>query len=316
MAPPSRRQAFVLALALGCLVSCSVREDGLGPQLAGGPAAAPASRGGRPPTVLPDAGPMLVNPEEPIDPPAPTPPAQAGPDGGQGADASDDVAAGAPGALAALGQACTGAASCASGHCVDGVCCASACRGICEFCAAEATRGQCLPVSGAPPGGRPACMGTIAPCAGSCDGQDGARCRYPGAETVCAQPSCAADAARTVGTCTGTGRCSPRLQVECNGAGCSGTVCANGCSSSAECGANRYCVGGRCYGKQANGTPCARDESCLSGSCVDRVCCQRRTCSVCETCTGQGGTCVLVPPGVDPDSCTDGRTCSAAGACS
>jgi uncharacterized protein (TIGR03382 family) len=46
-------------------------------------------------------------------------------------------------------KACTLAADCASGFCVDGVCCETACTGACERCDTSAARGKCTPVSGA-----------------------------------------------------------------------------------------------------------------------------------------------------------------------
>jgi len=49
----------------------------------------------------------------------------------------------------ATGSACAAAADCASGFCVDGVCCASACSGACERCDTSAARGTCTAVSGA-----------------------------------------------------------------------------------------------------------------------------------------------------------------------
>ena len=46
------------------------------------------------------------------------------------------------------GQACTGAATCASGHCVDGICCPSACTETCKQCvkqtSTQGTVGRCV----------------------------------------------------------------------------------------------------------------------------------------------------------------------------
>ncbi len=49
----------------------------------------------------------------------------------------------------ATGKTCALAADCATGFCVDGVCCASACTGGCERCDTSGARGTCTPVSGA-----------------------------------------------------------------------------------------------------------------------------------------------------------------------
>jgi hypothetical protein len=45
-----------------------------------------------------------------------------------------------------LGNACGGAGECDSGFCTDGVCCESACEGLCETCALPDSRGRCVPV--------------------------------------------------------------------------------------------------------------------------------------------------------------------------
>ena len=158
-------------------------------------------------------------------------------------------------------------------------------------------------------------VGFTPDCEGSCDGQDGSRCRYPGPETECAPALCIGNTAQTQGTCTGTGRCNRRLQVECMGAGCSGTICANGCSPEAPCAGNRYCAAGRCFTRQVNGVACAHGYQCASGFCVDGFCCQRDSCGVCEACTGAGGVCARLTTGVDVDTCTDGRSCAPDGTC-
>lgn len=80
------------------------------------------------------------------------------------ADASASTSVGAAGgALAADGTPCDDAAACASGHCADGVCCATACDGACEGCAVSGREGSCSPA--------PAGSDTDGECAGgSCDG--------------------------------------------------------------------------------------------------------------------------------------------------
>ena|GEM_PF-3032678 len=42
------------------------------------------------------------------------------------------------------GDACSDGATCASGHCVDGVCCESACDGVCEACDVAEQTGLCV----------------------------------------------------------------------------------------------------------------------------------------------------------------------------
>jgi hypothetical protein len=319
--PPTNARGLLLLLAACGLWSCSLRDDGLRRQLE--MERQPST--GRPAVILPGEGAENgpTTPPGSIDMPAGAADAAPvasdagvpGQDAGVAVDASTSPDGGPGGpALAALGQSCARAADCGSGFCVDGVCCSGACTGICEFCAAEGSTGRCTPVAGAPRGGRTACMGTRAPCAGTCDGQDGSRCQYAGAETVCMPATCTDSIARTGSTCNGTGQCHKRLQVDCT-AGCSGTLCANGCSPQRPCPNSQYCAGGRCFTKQAGGVACAHPEQCQSAACVDGFCCQRQACGSCQACTGAGGTCVPINTGIDPDTCTDGRTCSAGGTC-
>ncbi len=55
----------------------------------------------------------------------------------------------------ASGTTCGSGKECASGFCVDGVCCASTCTGQCESCNEAGTEGACVPVRGTPRGKRP-----------------------------------------------------------------------------------------------------------------------------------------------------------------
>jgi hypothetical protein len=63
--------------------------------------------------------------------------------GGSGAGANGDNQPPAP------NPTCTDAAQCASGFCVDGVCCNEACSGTCVSCNQAQSPGTCMPVSGA-----------------------------------------------------------------------------------------------------------------------------------------------------------------------
>ena len=83
------------------------------------------------------------------------------------------------------GAACQSTQECASGQCVDGVCCNAACGASCQACDVGGHVGTCWPVtSSTPRGGRPGCGGTGA-CAGYCNGLASGQCFFPGAETTC-----------------------------------------------------------------------------------------------------------------------------------
>gem|GEM_PF-7086745 len=70
-----------------------------------------------------------------------------------------------------------------------------------------------------------------------------------------------------------------------------------------------------------NAETCSSDEQCLSGACVDGICCGQKQCGTCEACNlpGSVGTCSAVPRGeTDPnpqDSCEQGRACDGQGTC-
>src|SRR5207253_466317 len=107
----------------------------------------------------------------------------------------------------ANGAACTTTAECATGNCVDAVCCDSPCAGQCESCGEPGSVGRCTPATGNPRGSRVACAGA-APCKGICNGTDGTKCTFPGASTQCVPGSCMNGSATSATVCTGTGVCT------------------------------------------------------------------------------------------------------------
>ncbi len=174
--PPDRARAGLRRLGLGLLLvaACGVSDRGLGAPLVGiedgaAPPSADASRGA---DLLPEAGDAPRVPRPALDAP-----------GGAAGDAPDAGADGAPPPrLAANGAACSTASACASGHCVDGVCCSDACAGPCRSCVAGPQRGRCAHVSAgaAPPRGGCPEQRTTCGNTGRCDGQGGCQ-RYPAA---------------------------------------------------------------------------------------------------------------------------------------
>jgi hypothetical protein len=76
----------------------------------------------------------------------------------------------------------------------------------------------------------------------------------------------------------------------------------------------------------ANGRPCATNPGCVSGQCIDGVCCATSCAGACRSCNvaGMEGTCSAVPSGEDPDNdcgqeavslCGLDGTCDGKGAC-
>lgn len=70
---------------------------------------------------------------------------------------------------------CTGDAECTSGHCVDGICCDTACEGPCVACDIAGSEGVCTPTAaGQDPGGE--CSPGTCDGAGACVFPDGVPC--------------------------------------------------------------------------------------------------------------------------------------------
>ena len=231
------------------------------------------------------------------------------------------------------GQDCTAGSQCASGFCVDGVCCESACEGPCTFCADPTARGRCVPGKAGAPDPR-AARGVTDPariCAdegptscgrnGRCDGQGG--CQRYADGTVCSAASCneAANQEIPAATCM-AGQCRPPSPRSCAPyQGCSGGRCRTSCASEGQCATGNVCTAGDC-GKRPSGAVCTRAADCSSGFCAQGRCCASACSGTCQSCAlaGQEGTCTSVPAGgADPsgtcqdDACSNG--CDGNGGC-
>jgi hypothetical protein len=148
---------------------------------------------------------------------------------------------------------CTGAFECASGFCVDGVCCDGACDGQCEACSVPGSLGICTTVTSGPPlSGRPACAGTGA-CQGSCTGASATTCGYPDATTTCGAGSCSSGTAVSASTCDGNGACAPGEPTACGSYACGAGACKTSCASDADCAAGYVCgMSGACESAPAD----------------------------------------------------------------
>ncbi len=182
----------------------------------------------------------------------------------------------------ANGASCATALDCASGNCVDGVCCNEACTASCKACDLATSKGTCSDVSGAPQGTR-SCAPYLACTAGVC-------------RAACAT---SADCVSTH-YCAGT--CQPK---KANGGACAaGGECTSGsCADSVCC--NEPCAG-QCASCNESGQP----GTCLAVTGVPRN--GRTTC----TGTGLGTTCGIACNGVDKTQCkypVSGAPCSANG---
>jgi hypothetical protein len=205
----------------------------------------------------------------------------------------------------APGAACKQKDTCASGFCVDGVCCDTSCDGACQACAAAlkasgdgagmcgAAKAGTNPNNGCLDEGAPSCKHN-----GTCSG-DGTCALYP-TGAVCGTSACVEDGPKgynQVGyACNGQGTCSPNATKACGEFSCTGGACLASCKTSSDCLASAYCDGGVCQAKLAPGKACTQKDTCASGFCVDGVCCNTPCSGQCEACdvADAVGTCIPV----------------------
>lgn len=212
-----------------------------------------------------------------------------------------------------LGASCSSGTQCASGFCVDGVCCNGKCDGQCQSCKATGSVGTCKTIQGAPVSPRAACGGT-GKCTAQCDGTNAAACTYPDSSTVCTPASCTAGKVTTASVCNGSGNCTASTTNACPSNLCAadGVSCAESCTSTS-CSAGSYCgAGGACTPTIDDGKPCSGDIQCTHGHCVSGICCAT-TCGTCRSCAT--GVCNLLPVATP---CTIGTTagvCDNTGTC-
>lgn len=227
-----------------------------------------------------------------------------------------------------LGARCGAEVECATGRCVDGVCCDSMCTGLCLACVAELTQaddGTCAPVAeGTDPDDECIDEGE-ASCGldGSCDGEGA--CRHYRAGTVCSSDLCLMpDVADTPDECDGQGHCVEKGEVPCEpGYACVRFACKDSCASDIDCIASYHCVDSQCQPDLPTGSPCTQAGHCQSNHCVDGVCCDTACGGTCRSCLtaskgyGADGFCEAVALGLDGESeCeADGLVCGALGVC-
>jgi hypothetical protein len=224
------------------------------------------------------------------------------------------------------GAPCTAPDQCGSGFCVDYVCCDSACTGTCQSCASANTSqkdGVCAPSrAGVDPRGQ--CEKGTEVCGqdGECDGAGA--CRKQGSDVTCMPESCAAGMYTPPRQCDGKGACGPAgAAVSCGLYPCEGGRCKMTCTGNAECAMGNYCEAGTCIAKKGSGQSCRDVAECMSGNCVDGVCCENACKGACQACSRaknekQDGKCLPVPGGNDPDddcSAGDRTSCKLDGQC-
>jgi MYXO-CTERM domain-containing protein len=238
------------------------------------------------------------------------------------------------------GASCEFTSECATGYCVDGVCCETDCSGTCMGCSNAATgqaSGSCKPIkTGTDP--RNDCDDNgVSSCGqnGACNGAGACQNYAPG--SVCTAASCASATSRNVAdTCNGTGTCTDNGVQNCaTGYVCSGGVCQTQCTDDTSCASSYYCdiPTKQCVADKSSGQACPRDAACSGNSnCVDGVCCNSPCTGTCRSClknqTGLAadGLCGDILDDTDPSnecakdvayptSCKEPGTCDGQGAC-
>lgn len=219
------------------------------------------------------------------------------------------------------GGECTASTQCLSGICKHGVCCNTACDGVCKSCGVAGSRGTCTNVVIGQPDVDGRCEAAPNTCGnnGLCNGS-GACANYD-ASTICRNPSCPAGTSTETlsATCDGNGNCPAAQTRDCDTALCDpGTnSCYKGCTDSAQCVAPNVCSMMSC-GLKGKGVSCASHGECASGKCANGVCCVnvpagQQDCGACKACnlgatlgecaplaagTGGAGSCASTECGV------------------
>lgn len=238
-----------------------------------------------------------------------------------GADEQCDLVVGTCIPKSADGAACDEVENCVSEFCVDGVCCDTECDGTCEACTNSlqgvgGVTGTCGAIHA---GDDPELECDADECkTGACDGKGA--CGNAQLGVACGDsPQCSGNTAIFGDVCDGQGQCTDTGFKGCGAYVCTpGPQCLAFCMTDLECySSNDYCsTGFQCVPKLLVGQPCGLTPSeCLSGFCVDGVCCNSAcgdTCLACDV-QGQAGTCTPVPAGQQDVSTGVGYpTCSSA----
>jgi uncharacterized protein (TIGR03382 family) len=255
--------------------------------------------------------------------------------------------------LGQLGEGCFSGLECASGNCVEDVCCDTPCDTVCFSCTTVSKGGGADGVCGPTEAGTPPTNGGPIPNVGAnlpgktpiksgifgsgcfdggpsscgtnglCDGVGS--CQLYVAGTECSAAFCSEGGGLTQADhCDGAGSCVLSGDISCDPGSCANDVCDLSCALDTDCTPNGYCKTGTCTVKKADGTPSISPSECASGIVADGVCCDTDCAGPCVACTtflkggGQSGVCEPIIAGSDPqDECADqgAASCGTNGSC-
>ncbi|NUQ73878.1 MAG: hypothetical protein HUU21_10000, partial [Polyangiaceae bacterium] len=198
-----------------------------------------------------------------------------------------------------LGEPCQANFQCHSGHCIDSVCCNSACEAACQACNIVGNIGTCTPLGSldspkTPDPSHGTCTNQGTACGGFCNGtppqaDNPSGCIYPGTSTQNTEPQCScADSPCVAGPttlttfpCNGMGGFD-EVKTDCGGFRCASAIaCGTTCSSDADCledftCENAACVPlpteGKCDGDHTIRVPGKADIDCTPYKCSGSAC--------------------------------------------
>lgn len=151
---------------------------------------------------------------------------------------------------------CAADAQCPSKHCADGVCCDSACTGVCESCRLFGREGTCTAVpAGSVPTDPKSCPGGATGCSHACNGVDRDRCQNDPAASTCGVSSCKDGVETPLGKCDGLGTCVTAPK-SCAPYACTAAACRGRCDFDHDCVAGARCVDGACVTTRPAGGGC------------------------------------------------------------
>jgi hypothetical protein len=222
-----------------------------------------------------------------------------------------------------LGQPCAVTGDCLTGDfCVDGVCCGSSMCATCQACNVVGEAGTCSSVGSGDAEPHARCVANP-PCGntGSCNGAG--VCEQASAGTSCGTASCSETTLTSVSNCTGTGTCATAATSSCSPYICGSGMCKVTCAGDGDCIAPFTCqgaVGAMSCALKKNGLVCMTGGQCISGNCIDGVCCGSSSCQPCQACNLSGnGTCTPVAAGTTAPTAfcatQDSSTCGTNGKC-
>jgi hypothetical protein len=191
------------------------------------------------------------------------------------------------------GSSCTTNGECASGNCVDGYCCNTACTGSCDACNVSGSLGTCT-VSPAGSPGDPSCSpylcsGASASCATTCFSEANCVSGYYCNGNTCALKQSNGSLCSTNNQCT-SGFC---VDGYCCNNGCAGAC--NACNLSSSLGTCTLMPAGSAGSPSCSPYACSGSSASCPSSCTNNAqCLAGFTCS--------GGSCIPAP--MCP-SCTD-----------